>query len=245
MQLGKGAVVAVLGLMMASGALAFDRQLMQAAAPLPASAALVPAPAPAVAAKQAANGVFIFDAATVTFTNATTMTLSGLPNSTAYVQYPPRVSGGTFAKDVFFSTQLKDSASGKWLGGPQVLLQGTMSGNVTDVIVIMNAPVYDSKTKDVTARYEIYNGTDAALPASGGVANSALSSVASASTGTSSPTLLTIVPANGVMANVTAFVDATNIAQYTSSQGSVGEKAGLIRVPLGYSWPGVYGGYYP
>ena len=28
-------------------------------------------------------------------------------------------------------------------------------------------------------------------------------------------------------------------------QGSVGEKAGLIRVPLGYSWPGVYGGYYP
>ena len=44
-------------------------------------------------------------------------------------------------------------------------------------------PVYNSKTKDVTARYEIYNGTDAALPASGGVANSALSTVASASTG--------------------------------------------------------------
>ena len=43
------------------------------------------------------------------------------------------------AQDVFFSTQLKDSASGKWLGGPQVLLQGTMNGNVTDVIVIMNA----------------------------------------------------------------------------------------------------------
>ena len=42
--------------------------------------------------------MFIFDAATVTFSNATTMTLSGLPNSTAYVQYPPRVSGGTFAK---------------------------------------------------------------------------------------------------------------------------------------------------
>ena len=41
-----------------------------------------------------------------------------------------------------------------------------------------------------------------------------------ADAGTSSPTLLTIVPANGVMANVTAFVDATNIAQYTSSQVS-------------------------
>ena len=43
------------------------------------------------------------------------------------------------AQDVFFSTQLKDSASGKWLGGPQVLLQGTMNGNVTNIIVTMNA----------------------------------------------------------------------------------------------------------
>ena len=41
-----------------------------------------------------------------------------------------------------------------------------------------------------------------------------------ADAGTSSPTLLTAVPANGMMANVTAFVDATNIAQYTSSQVS-------------------------
>ena len=43
--------------------------------------------------------------------------------------------------------------------------------------------MYSPKTKDVTAKYEVYNGTDAALPASGGVANSALSAVASASTG--------------------------------------------------------------
>ncbi len=42
-------------------------------------------------------------------------------------------------QDVFFSTQLADSAGGKWLGGPQVLLQGTLNGNVTDVIVTMNA----------------------------------------------------------------------------------------------------------
>ena len=59
----------------------------------------------AVAAKPAANGVFIFDAATVAFPNATSMTLSGLPNSTAYVQYPPSVSGGTFAKVRLFSVQ--------------------------------------------------------------------------------------------------------------------------------------------
>ena len=44
-------------------------------------------------------------------------------------------------QDVFFSTQLAESASGKWLGGPQVLLQGTLNGNVTDVIVTMNACV--------------------------------------------------------------------------------------------------------
>ena len=42
--------------------------------------------------------MFIFDAASVTFTNASTLMLSGLPNNTAYVQYPPSVSAGTFAK---------------------------------------------------------------------------------------------------------------------------------------------------
>ncbi len=52
----------------------------------------------AAGAQQAANGVFVFDAASVTFVNATSMILSGLPNSTAYVQYPPRVNAGTFAK---------------------------------------------------------------------------------------------------------------------------------------------------
>jgi hypothetical protein len=40
---------------------------------------------------------------------------------------------------VFFSTELADSASGNWLGGPQVLLQGILNGNITDVIVTLNA----------------------------------------------------------------------------------------------------------
>lgn len=43
------------------------------------------------------------------------------------------------AQDVFFSTELADSASGRWLGGPQVLLQGTLNGNISDVIVTLNA----------------------------------------------------------------------------------------------------------
>ena len=47
---------------------------------------------------KAADGVFIFDASSVTFTNATMLTLSGLPNSTAYVRYPPSINAGTFAK---------------------------------------------------------------------------------------------------------------------------------------------------
>ena len=56
----------------------------------------------AAGAQQAANGVFVFDAASVTFVNASSLILSGLPNSTAYVQYPPRVNAGTFAKVIPF-----------------------------------------------------------------------------------------------------------------------------------------------
>ncbi len=42
-------------------------------------------------------------------------------------------------QDDFFSTQLANSASSRWLDGPQVLLQGTLNNNITNVIVIMNA----------------------------------------------------------------------------------------------------------
>ena len=38
----------------------------------------------------------VFEATSVTFINATSMVLSGLPSNTAYVQYPPRVNAGTF-----------------------------------------------------------------------------------------------------------------------------------------------------
>ena len=46
--------------------------------------------------QKAADGVFVCEATSVTFVNATSMVLSGLPNNTAYVQYPPRVEAGTF-----------------------------------------------------------------------------------------------------------------------------------------------------
>ena len=44
-------------------------------------------------------------------------------------------------QDDFFSTQLAQAASSRWLGGPQVLLQGTLNGSVSNVIVIMDACV--------------------------------------------------------------------------------------------------------
>ncbi len=66
-----------------------DRQLLQAPAPAPAGGPAGP--------KQAADGIFTFGATSVTFTDATSMVLSGLTNSTAYVQYPPRVNAGTVA----------------------------------------------------------------------------------------------------------------------------------------------------
>ena len=50
---------------------------------------------------------------------------------------------------------------------------------------------------------------------------SAVPTCSHADAGTSSPNLLTTVPANAAMANVTAFVDVTNIAQYTSSHVAI------------------------
>lgn len=47
-------------------------------------------------------------------------------------------------QDVFFSTQMAEPTSNEWVGGPQVLLQGTLNDTNTNVIVIMNACVSPS-----------------------------------------------------------------------------------------------------
>jgi hypothetical protein len=59
--------------------------------------------------------------------------------------------------------------------------------------------------------------------------------VASASTPAtpSASTIITSVPPGYTLYNTTLFVDVVGIANYTSAQSGVGEKAGLIRVPLG------------
>ena len=59
--------------------------------------------------------MFVFDAANVTFVNSSSMILSGLPNSTAYVQYPPRVNAGTFAKVQPLPTALTFARIFRWM----------------------------------------------------------------------------------------------------------------------------------
>ncbi|CAL5223873.1 g6462 [Coccomyxa viridis] len=251
----KDSLLAAISLLTLSGALAADRQLLQALAPGPVGSAGL-APAPTAGPQKAADGVFVYEATSVTFINATSMVLSGLPNNTAYVQYPPRVEAGTIDTDVFFSTQMAEPTSNEWVGGPQALLQGTLNNTSTNVIVIMNAPVYDANSGNVTAIYQLFNSTASHLPSSGGVANSVLSTVASSSTGSSSPAVTTNVPAATEMANVTFFVDVANITQYTkqqasSNESSGGQKArvvvrggGVGRVVYRATWP-VYNYYNP
>ena len=44
-------------------------------------------------------------------------------------------------QEMFFSTQMAEPTSSEWVGGPQVLLQGTLNNTNTNIIVIMNACV--------------------------------------------------------------------------------------------------------
>jgi hypothetical protein len=45
-----------------------------------------------------ADGVFIVSAATATFTNKTTLTLTGLQNVTQWIKYMPLPTAGTLSK---------------------------------------------------------------------------------------------------------------------------------------------------
>jgi len=61
--------------------------------------------------------------------------------------------------------------------------------------------------------------------------------VASASTdGGVAAQLLTSATPGLTLYNATLFIDTPNIATYTSGASNPGEKAGLIRIPLGYSY---------
>ncbi|EIE22604.1 hypothetical protein COCSUDRAFT_66304 [Coccomyxa subellipsoidea C-169] len=193
--------------------------------------------APAGAARPAANGVFIVTIPKITFKNNTAIDLSGVPNVTQWVQYTPKPAAGSFAKAAFFSKKLA-ATSGKWIDGPQALLSGSANGNASNILLILNAPVYNAATDVVTLAYKVLPANESSLPAASGIANSVLGLVASQSTDSSGATPLLTAAAPGLtLYNATLFIDTADIAKYTGSGSSTsGEKAGLIRVPLGYSF---------
>ena len=87
----------------------------------------------------------------------------------------------------------------------------------------------------VTLAYKLLRGGDAALPASGGVANAATQAVSSSSVGAGGSDLLTSVAPATALYNATIFIDAVDIRNYTAP-GSAAEKYGLINIPLSGGW---------
>ncbi len=49
-------------------------------------------------ARPTANGVFVVTVPVATFHNSTAIFLSGVPNVTQWVQYPPKPAAGSFVK---------------------------------------------------------------------------------------------------------------------------------------------------
>lgn len=70
--------------------------------------------------------MFVLEATSVTFINATSMVLSGLPNNTAYVQYPPRVNAGTFDTVCPSSRHLAAPIANHTFGSKKDLRQSTV-----------------------------------------------------------------------------------------------------------------------
>lgn len=239
------------------GAHALSRDLLAVKAPAPAPMAMTApvgatAPATSTGARPTANGVFIVSVPNATFQNSTAISLSGVPNVTQWVQFPPKAAAGSFSKAAFFSKKLA-GASGKWIEGPQALLTGFVNGNESNILVQLNAPIYDAAKDVVTLAYKVLPANESSLPLASGTANSVLGTVASASAGGSgSAQLLTSATPGLTLYNATLFIDTSDIAKYiAAATPSVGEKAGLIRIPLGYSYGygyNYYGGdpyYYP
>ena len=101
----------------------------------------------------------------------------------------------------------------------------------------MYAPAVDL----VTLAYRMLPANESALPEAGGVANSELQTVQSASVapaGSGQQALAASVAPGTTLYNATVFIDVVNVTQYTSGPA---EKAGLIQVQL---TPSFYGGYY-
>jgi hypothetical protein len=187
-----------------------------------------PAPAPMMA-MGSVDGVMTVSAAQALFYNQSALILSGLPNTTQYVTYPPMPKAGAVSQDTFTGPTFAGNGN-KWLGGPQATLMGMYNGNMSSVLLKLNAPRRDAKLNTLTFSYKILNSNS--LPAANGTANTVAAS--------GSMNLLPYVtPGATLFYNATLAVDVVGIAKYISMP-QAGLKDGLIRVPLGFS-----GFYYP
>ena len=101
-------------------------------------------------------------------------------------------------------------------------------------------PFYSPSTNLVTVAYRLLPTNESSLPEAGGVANSALQTVQSASlapAGSGQQAIAATIAPGTTLYNATVFIDVVNIAQYTSSAA---DKFGLIEVQLTPSWGGSY-----
>ncbi|CAL5220207.1 g2181 [Coccomyxa viridis] len=186
-----------------------------------------PAPAPMMA-KGAVDGVMTVSAAQALFYNQSAIILSGLPNTTQYVSYPPMPKAGAVSQDTFTGPSFAGNGN-MWLGSPQATLMGQYNGNMSSVLLQLDAPRRDAKLNTITFTYHILNSNS--LPAANGTANTVAAS--------SSMNLLpSVTPGSTLFYNATLAIDVVGIAKYVSMP-QAGVKEGLIRVPLG--WSGFYG----
>lgn len=204
-----------------------------------ASRSLLQAPAPAPAAAAPVDGVLALTAGQAAFVNSTALVLSGIANTTSYVKFPPAPKAGSVSQSYLTSASMADT-TGKWAGNPQASLSGSYNGNTSTVLLRLDAPKFNSVMDTITFTYTVLPVNSTSLPALGGTVNSIVSSYNGAEGGSMS-VLPYVTPGSTTFLNASLAVDVAGILSYVAAPAAA-EKAGLIRVPLGWSgWGGYWG----
>ncbi|BDA45814.1 hypothetical protein COCOBI_07-6010 [Coccomyxa sp. Obi] len=199
-----------------------------------ASRNLQQAPAPAPAAPLPVDGVLALTAGQAAFVNSTALVLSGIANSTSYVKFPPAPRAGSVSQSYLTSANMADTA-GKWAGNPQASLSGSYNGNMSTVLLKLDAPKYDSMMDTITFAYTVLPVNSTSLPEVGGTVNSIVTSYNGAEGGSMS-VLPYITPGSTTFLNASLAVDVADILFYVAPPAG-SQRAGLIRV-LPYVTPG-------
>lgn len=203
-----------------------------------ASRNLQQAPAPAPAAPSPIDGVLALTAGKVAFVNGTALVLYDIANTTSYIKFPPSPKAGAVSQTYLVSASMAD-LGGKWAGGPQAALSGSYNGNASTVLVQLDAPKYDSAKNTITFNYSVLPVNGTTLPGVGGTVNGIVSSNNGAE-GSGTSVLPYVTPGSTKFYNASLVVDVAGILGYVASPVSA-EKAGLIRIPLGWSGFGYWG----